>query len=41
VEAIFADTDVPDDMEPWIERNETEALDLPVAEGDSPVLADD
>ena len=41
VEAIFADTDVPDDMEPWIERNEIEALELPVAEGDSPVLADD
>jgi len=41
VEAIFADTDVPDDMEPWIERNETEAVDLPVAEGDSPVLAED
>ncbi|MFL2954707.1 MAG: indolepyruvate ferredoxin oxidoreductase subunit alpha [Candidatus Thalassarchaeaceae archaeon] len=41
VEAIFADTDVPDEMEPWIERNEKEALDLPIAEGDSPVLAND
>ncbi len=41
VEAIFADTDVPEDMESWIERNEVEAPDLPVAEGDSPVLAND
>ena len=41
VEAIFADTDVPEDMESWIERNELEAPDLPVAEGDSPVLAND
>ena len=39
VEAIFADTDLPDDMEHWLERNENEAPDLPVAEGDSPVLA--
>ena len=41
VEAIFADTDVPEDMESWIEKNEVEAPDLPVAEGDSPVLAND
>ena len=41
VEAIFADTDVPEDMESWIERNEVEAPDLPVAEGDSPELAND
>lgn len=39
VEAIFADTDVPAEEEAWIERNEIEALDLPIAEGDSPVLA--
>ncbi len=38
-EAIFADTDVPSDEEEWIERNEKEAIQLPVAEGDSPVLA--
>ncbi|MEC7261854.1 MAG: ferredoxin family protein, partial [Candidatus Thermoplasmatota archaeon] len=38
VEAIFADTDVPDEEEEWIERNETEAADAPIAEGDSPVL---
>ena len=41
VEAIFADTDVPEDQESWIERNEAESPDLPVAEGDSPVLASD
>ena len=39
VEAIFADTDLPDEMEHWLEKNENEAPDLPVAEGDSPVLA--
>ena len=38
VEAIFADTDVPDEEEEWIERNETEAADAPIAEGDSPCL---
>ncbi len=41
VEAIFADTDVPADQEEWIERNETESVDAPLAEGDSPILADD
>ena len=41
VEAIFADTDVPADQEEWIERNETECVDAEVAEGDSPILADD
>ena len=41
VEAIFADTDVPEDQESWIERNEEESPDLPTAEGDSPVLASD
>ncbi|DAC48074.1 MAG: ferredoxin [Euryarchaeota archaeon] len=39
VEAIFADTDLPDEHEAWLDRNEEEAPDLPVAEGDSPVLA--
>ena len=38
VEAIFADTDVPDEEEEWIEKNEVEAADAPIAEGDSPVL---
>ena len=41
VEAIFADTDVPEDQEGWTERNEKESLDAPIAEGDSPILADD
>ena len=41
VEAIFADTDVPDGQEAWIEKNETESPNLPIAEGDSPVLASD
>ncbi|MEC7198698.1 MAG: ferredoxin family protein [Candidatus Thermoplasmatota archaeon] len=41
VEAIFADTDVPEDQESWIEKNEVESPDLPIAEGDSPVLASD
>ena len=40
VEAIVADTDVPDDEIEWIERNEVESVTLPLAEGDSPVLAD-
>ena len=38
VEAIFADTDVPDEEEAWIDRNEEEAADAEIAEGDSPVL---
>ncbi len=41
VEAIFADTDVPADQEEWIERNERESVDAEIAEGDSPILADD
>ena len=41
VEAIFADTDVPADQEEWIERNADESIDAEIAEGDSPVLADD
>ena len=41
VDAIFADIDVPPHEEEWVERNETEAANLKVAEGDSPVLADD
>ena len=39
VEAIFADTDLPDEFEEWLDRNEEEAPNLPIAEGDSPVLA--
>ena len=40
VEAIFADTDVPDEEIEWIDRNETESLELEMAHGESPVLAD-
>ena len=40
VSAIYADTDLPDEEMEWLERNEIEAVDLPLAEGDSPVLAD-
>ena len=29
----------PDEFESWLDRNEEEAPDLPIAEGDSPVLA--
>ena len=38
-EAIYADTDLPEEEMSWLEKNE-EAPDLPIAEGDSPVLAD-
>ena len=41
VEAIYADTDVPEEEEAWIEKNETECVDAEIAEGDSPILADD
>ncbi|MBV18340.1 MAG: ferredoxin [Euryarchaeota archaeon] len=40
VDAIFPDTEVPDDEETWIDRNADEAMDAPIAEGDSPVLGD-
>ena len=40
VDAIFADTDVPDGEEAWIDRNAEESIDAEIAEGDSPVLAD-
>ena len=40
VEAIFADTDLPEEEESWLEKNENESPDLPIAEGDSPVLGD-
>tara|TARA_B100000401_G_scaffold298388_1_gene204775 strand:- start:411 stop:623 length:213 start_codon:yes stop_codon:yes gene_type:complete len=39
-EAIFADTDVPDEEESWIARNEEESVDAEIATGESPVLAD-
>ncbi|MDP6233847.1 MAG: 4Fe-4S binding protein [Candidatus Poseidoniaceae archaeon] len=40
VEAIFPDTEVPEEEEAWIDRNADEAVDAPIAEGDSPVLGD-
>ena len=41
VEAIFEEDDVPDNLIEWIEKNEEESVDAPLAEGDSPVLADE
>ncbi|MCP2505183.1 MAG: ferredoxin family protein [Candidatus Poseidoniaceae archaeon] len=41
VDAIFADTDVPDSEEYWIDRNADESIDADIAEGDTPVLASD
>ena len=40
VDAIFADTDVPDEEEAWVDRNETESVDAEIATGDTPVLGD-
>ena len=40
VDAIFADTDIPDGEEEWEERNEVESVDAELATGESPVLAD-
>ena len=40
VDAIFADTDLPDEEEEWLQRNEDESPNLEIAEGDYPVLAD-
>ena len=31
-DAIFADTDVPDDEEEWIDRNVDESIDAEIAE---------
>ena len=41
VDAIYAEEDVPDDEQEWIEKNEIESEILPPASGDSPVLASD
>ena len=40
VEAIYEESDVPAELAEWIERNEIESVDAPMAEGTSPVLAD-
>ena len=39
-EAIYADVDLPEEEISWLEKNEEESVNLPIAEGDSPVLAD-
>ena len=39
VDAIYYDDDVPEVELDWIEKNEFESVDAPVAEGDSEVLA--
>ena len=41
VDAIYAEEDVPESEEIWIERNENEAPELEVATGESPILADE
>lgn len=41
VGAIYTEDHVPTDEQEWIEKNEIESLTLPVAYGDSPVLASD
>ena len=38
VGAIFEESEVPESLEEWIEKNEIESMDAEVAEGDSPVL---
>ena len=40
VEAIFEESEVPESLEEWIEKNETESLEADMADGDSPVLGD-
>ena len=37
-EAIYADVDLPEEEMSWLEKNEEESVNLPIAEGDSPVL---
>ncbi len=41
VGAIYTEDHVPANEQEWIEKNEIESLTLPVAYGDSPVLASD
>tara|TARA_Y100001973_G_C5177596_1_gene322974 strand:+ start:419 stop:694 length:276 start_codon:yes stop_codon:yes gene_type:complete len=40
VEAIYPEEEVPEEEMGWIEKNEEEAIDSPVAMGESPVLGD-
>ena len=39
VDAIYYDDEVPEVELDWIEKNEVESVDAPIAEGDSEVLA--
>jgi len=39
VDAIFPDYELPDEESEWLEKNEDEAVDAPLATGESPVLA--
>jgi len=41
VEAIFEESEVPDHLIEWIEKNEVESIDAKLADGNSPVLAGD
>ena len=38
VDAIYSDGGVPDDEIDWVQKNEKESVDAPVATGESPVL---
>ena len=40
VDAIYPEEEVPNDEIEWIEKNEDEAVDAPVATGESPVLGE-
>ncbi len=40
VDAIYPEEEVPNDEIEWIEKNEEEAVDAPIATGESPVLGD-
>ncbi len=40
VEAIYEESEVPDELILWIEKNEIESQTAEIAEGDSPVLAE-
>lgn len=41
VGAIYSDVDVPDEEFSWVERNEDESVDAPLADGTAEVLAED
>ncbi len=39
VDAIYSDDDLPEALHLWLEKNEIESENAPLAEGTSPVLA--